>query len=197
MSFSYWCLDIMYALFSTLRVYVISERNWCVSLLVFALALVPLVSDIYHFCNIKLVTLSPFSGFTIAARASLVMSDAIVLLVILRKTYHIQEIIRQTHAKASLSSLLLRDGSFYFVMLFALNTLDVTFWVTNGFTYVDLYVSVLTTLTLSRCIRNLRGALIGNHDVSFTISSDAHFVSQPVSSLATVPHTVDGELEEP
>ncbi|CCM05243.1 uncharacterized protein FIBRA_07453 [Fibroporia radiculosa] len=71
------------------------------------------------------------------------------------------------------------------------------FWITNSFAYLDLFIVVLTTLTLSRCFRNLREAFIEDHEVSSRISCDARFASQPGSSLATVPHTVDRELEEP
>ncbi|CCM05246.1 uncharacterized protein FIBRA_07456 [Fibroporia radiculosa] len=75
--------------------------------------------------------------------------------------------------------------------------LDILFWVVDGFTYVDLYVAVLTTLTLSRCIRNLREALIGDHGVSSIMSYDVYSAFQPVPSLSTVSGTVDRELEGP
>ncbi|KAH9931016.1 uncharacterized protein B0H18DRAFT_872699 [Fomitopsis serialis] len=110
---------VLHSAISALRVYAINPRDWSVPIMVFALSLVPvatnLVRTIYQTrvcrsCNMSVS--SQCSGFCplIATRVSTVVGDALVLLATWRVTYGVKRMSHLTKSDIPLTLLLLRDG---------------------------------------------------------------------------------------
>ncbi|PCH44250.1 hypothetical protein WOLCODRAFT_165011 [Wolfiporia cocos MD-104 SS10] len=56
----------------------------------------------------------------------------------------------------SLSKLLLKDGTGYFLFLLVLNVLQIVFWKTETFYFLPMWAAPLSAITLSRFLLDLR-----------------------------------------
>ncbi|KAJ8489209.1 hypothetical protein ONZ51_g3053 [Trametes cubensis] len=99
---------------------------------------------------------------TIVSRASLMAADTLVIVVTWASTYRIGKASRDARLGFSFGTLLLRDGTIYFVVLVAMNVVHMTLNVIkpNDFVQQASYVTVLenpiTSILVSRFILNLR-----------------------------------------
>ncbi|KAI0722681.1 hypothetical protein C8Q76DRAFT_719744 [Earliella scabrosa] len=128
-----------WALFSALRVFVLTSRRWSLASIVFLLSLAPpvlnfvdlgfttVLNDDYE-CglNYSLTTVTE-NAFTIVSRTGLILSDLLVLAVTWNATYRHSREMKALGQRASLSDILFRNGVKYFVMLMITNVLHLVF----------------------------------------------------------------------
>ncbi|EMD33641.1 hypothetical protein CERSUDRAFT_76363 [Gelatoporia subvermispora B] len=175
LSISGLVLLIVWAVFSTVRVFAISAGNWYLSLATLVIGLVPLGANIDYafFTAQNEIDSLPFLGtfcddnqtasmaliiaLTTTSRVCAIVSDVIVLLVTWFKTYSIKRTADRTGTRAPLASMLIRDGTFYFVLILLLNILQIVgnntgvFAGTTGF-----FGQPLSGIIVSRFLMNLR-----------------------------------------
>ncbi|KAI0919881.1 hypothetical protein AcW1_002980 [Taiwanofungus camphoratus] len=98
----------------------------------------------------------------IATRTCAILSDLIVLFVTWYHTYSIRKEACRTNIKTSLVSLLLRDGTVYFVVLLVLNLLQVITEdvlkpvIKETADYLSIFVPAIESILISRFMMNLR-----------------------------------------
>ncbi|OCH84823.1 hypothetical protein OBBRIDRAFT_839422 [Obba rivulosa] len=80
-----------------------------------------------------------------ASRTCVITADVLVLLVIWVKTYSIKRGFDQAGVRSPLTSLLLRDGTMYFVALLILNAINLSGNITNVFSFTNIFMSPSTT----------------------------------------------------
>ncbi|KAH9948636.1 hypothetical protein B0H21DRAFT_732369 [Amylocystis lapponica] len=132
--------------FSALRVYAVGGRDWRPALIIFLLCLVPVVPLVYHTIIIRYTAISDISVlgrkcigsidlpsatynilWRIVPRACLIMTDAIVLVVTWANTYKIKKDAECIDVRLPLVTLLLRDGTLYFLLLLILNAINMIY----------------------------------------------------------------------
>ncbi|OCH88020.1 hypothetical protein OBBRIDRAFT_115613 [Obba rivulosa] len=92
----------------------------------------------------------------IATRACTIASDLLVLIITWSSTYKIKRDADKANVKASLVTFLLRDGTFYFIILLALNTMHMAFYLTNTFVNISWFIVPISSILISRFLLNLR-----------------------------------------
>ncbi|EMD39646.1 hypothetical protein CERSUDRAFT_81028 [Gelatoporia subvermispora B] len=145
-------LFAIWALFSAVRTYAISGGSWWLSVLVLCLNLVPLVTSAlsyfekttYQMVSVPVLGLQCLISadtsqsrqiqFTAASRTCVITSDVIVLVITWVKTFKIKREAVRNNVSVPLVSMLLRDGTTYFIALLTLNILSITGIITNVFT---------------------------------------------------------------
>lgn len=184
-------LYVSWAVFSSLRVYATSGRRWGWTILTGALALVPFAVDLTMYagstyniislpvlgdqCNMNFSMPFPtISKVSILSRACLIASDVIVLAVIM---YNTRQMVVFGQTRSSTAALLRRDGLQYFVVLLALNVLDMILFFTNVFdNTTSSFIVPISSIVISRCLLNLRQ--VGNSASDSTndeLSSELYF----------------------
>ncbi|EMD33637.1 hypothetical protein CERSUDRAFT_76360 [Gelatoporia subvermispora B] len=199
-------LFTLWALFSGVRTYAVSGGSWLLTLPVVALDLVPVGMNAYGFFAAFWFAMVPGPGNeqicvsgssvsqsafvhleAIATRACVMASDALVLIVTWYKTYSIKRNADQAGIQTPLASLLLRDGTMYFVVLLCLNILNIVGKWTNGFAYASLFSfpsleSRLSSIIISHFLLNLRQVAYQPQDNAYD------------TRLSFVRSYVDGEM---
>ncbi|KAI0832516.1 hypothetical protein BC628DRAFT_1414807 [Trametes gibbosa] len=140
---------IVWAAFSSLRVYAICGQSWKAAFAVALPGSFLFASNIYLFSQNS--TIGAVLSFLIATRSSTILSDALVIIITWWRTRGIRKTIAQTNIKVSLASLLLRDGTVYFMVLLVMNIFHIVFSLTGA-------KEPLTTILVSRFLLNLREA---------------------------------------
>ncbi|GBE83894.1 hypothetical protein SCP_0509510 [Sparassis crispa] len=185
----------IWAVFSGLRVYAVSSRNWYFTVPTVALGMVPVAANIYslaktsyafvvvlpvlgHICQNTSYLTSDFAILTIA-------SDVIVLCVTWFNTYTIKRDADNANIKATIVTLLLRDGTFYFLCLLCLNIIAIVLDARTPYVYILYFVAPISSMLISRFLLNLRhiyyatGSSAGSGDPSGpstgTFMSDMQF----------------------
>ncbi|KAI0375732.1 hypothetical protein BV20DRAFT_1048009 [Pilatotrama ljubarskyi] len=172
--------------FSVLRVYAICGHSWRFGLLVALPGLFPLASNITYDANYPepigclwvsnmphnvynarmLPVPPPFRDsyqadrriVLISTRTSVILTDVLVLSITWWRTYGIRKAAVEANIRMSLSTLILRDGTIYFLVLMILNTFHIAFSLTGRFTWTITLEEPLTTILVSRFLLNLREA---------------------------------------
>ncbi|KAI0701126.1 hypothetical protein C8T65DRAFT_697124 [Cerioporus squamosus] len=172
-----------WAAFSALRVFALTGGQRTLSVIVFLLSIVPLVINfvrssqvVYHW---SIPVIDPFFGcaegtsetifvsklFTGLSRGSLILADVIVIAVTWHTTYKTTKIAREGRlGTSSLSLILLRDGTIYFVIILLMNVLHLMFSIGAVFSkYADISdISLLLepteSILVSRFLMNLQEA---------------------------------------
>ncbi|KAH9846947.1 hypothetical protein C2E23DRAFT_890400 [Lenzites betulinus] len=166
--------ELSYAIwlsFSVLRVYALSGRDWRAALSVTVPGLVVLGANIYLYAK----TISENFPYPIGclwtpvmspdlynARSCVIVTDVLVLVITWWRTYGTRKAAAEANIKVSLSTLILRDGTTYFLVLLAMNTLHIALTVSVRFTWIIALEEPLTTVLVSRFLLNLR-AVDSNH----------------------------------
>ncbi|RPD76439.1 hypothetical protein L226DRAFT_569703 [Lentinus tigrinus ALCF2SS1-7] len=208
---------IILAAFSGLRTYALSQRNTFIGLFTSLLSLVPAGINAYFLSTFTFVNLEPPSNLTIASRTSLIAADICVIAVTWWSTYGIRKLTRDARLETSFGTLLLRDGTIYFIVLLAMNVVHMTLNtvkpnnVVQQASYVTILENPIASVLVSRFILNLREVdQLGPGDASFddTLPSFVNsqnqegtlrFASRSFADEFSVPldfDSMDGEDEE-
>ncbi|RPD71413.1 hypothetical protein L226DRAFT_615446 [Lentinus tigrinus ALCF2SS1-7] len=176
-----YSLLLIIAVFFALRVYALTKHTILPALLVFVLLAVPLVTNVYIttltttrtlppplFCitsihiSIKLyekvkLFINTSSRLSILTRTCVLVGDLLVVLITWYTTYRTWRASRTAQFKVSLSTLLLRDGTIYFVVILVLSALQLLFLFINDIRNIETtFADTLMPLLISRLILNLR-----------------------------------------
>ncbi|KAH9899782.1 hypothetical protein C8Q73DRAFT_663375 [Cubamyces lactineus] len=154
----------------------IPDESWKIALLVALPASVPLATNIYLYSQtyaanyaqpigcvwLNTVPVHVYSSLLIFTRSSVITADVLVLLITWWKTNDIRRLAAQTDVKVSLTSLIVRDGTMYFLVLLYMNTIHIVLSLTGAciciqrFTFTITFEEPLTTILVSRFLLNLR-----------------------------------------
>ncbi|OCH91589.1 hypothetical protein OBBRIDRAFT_792065 [Obba rivulosa] len=168
-------LSVVWAAFSAVRIYAISTGNWLLASVVFSLSLVPVGTNAYaHFTtfSFQAITLPVIGTFcdattqisetlsikvAISTRVCVITADVIILLTTWLKTYSIQKHATRANMKSPLATILLVDGTAYFLLLLALNIMDIIGFVLGIFIWtVGAFTIPLSAVIISHFLLNLR-----------------------------------------
>jgi len=164
-------LELVLMAFTSLRVYAIWEKDRRILGGVALLGLVPPAINIYYYTTLTIVsTPPPFVGcgeyVSLTATQSdiiayfnvifAIVSDAIVLVLVWLRTYTIMRDLSKFGGGPNLSTLLLRDGTVYFVSLLVLNVVNLIAIRFQSFGSVPALTSVLSSTLISRFFLDLR-----------------------------------------
>jgi len=195
--------------FAALRVYAIWNQDWRPAIPVLCLALVPVITNLYieaktvptiapppsAGCALELrgISLAAYSDITgILNGAATTACDGLVVLFTLARTLGVRNATRAFNVKPGLSSVILRDGTAYFLLLLLLNIIQIVVAVTDvGENAIAYFVSPLTSILISRFLLNLREVSYSAQDLrtaepSLILTShlsDIHFASNVVGNL--------------
>ncbi|KAI0700641.1 hypothetical protein BC835DRAFT_1304078 [Cytidiella melzeri] len=168
---------LYFAVFSAIRVYAVWEGNLLISGVVFVLALVPFATNIVHFSTLTIIivpaqfavfescagqarTSAQFNlGMSLTTRLAAILADVIVIIATWSKTFQTYRDARRHGFAAPLVTLLLRDGTIYFIVLLIMNVLVV---LCNNvpplekFDFASPFLENFTSIIMCRLIINLR-----------------------------------------
>ncbi|KAI8986886.1 hypothetical protein BD414DRAFT_461354 [Trametes punicea] len=120
----------VWAAFSALRAYAMSNQTWPIAVVVYLLSIASACYNIYNFARLVPINLPApiyciptFPGitatfidqWTTATRICLIVADALVIGVTWARTYRFRKTAAEANVKTSFLRLLLRDGTVYFV----------------------------------------------------------------------------------
>ncbi|KAH9829882.1 uncharacterized protein C8Q71DRAFT_788942 [Rhodofomes roseus] len=171
---------LLWAIVSTLRVYAVSNRDWGFTILTLLLGLTPVATNIY--ANIE-ATFFPVPSYAycygqteytvvlanrleITTRACLIASDALVLLIAWYQLHTSLYNVARVSVKSTLATYLLRDGTFYFLVLLVLNICQVITDFDRGVFYNPLpyFSNPITSIIISRFLLGIRRLALATHD---------------------------------
>ncbi|RPD73300.1 hypothetical protein L226DRAFT_614203 [Lentinus tigrinus ALCF2SS1-7] len=171
---------IPWAAFSALRAYVLSHSK-PLGFLVLGLSLAPVGANLVHYggsYGFAGINLPPFGclytdntsealnrTFTISSRAPLIVADVLLIYITWTKLSN-RDVLRgiSRNTRLSLSDIILRDGTVYFIVLFFLNVLHLAFSLLslekdgNQASYVTTFTAPITTILVSRFLLQLQEA---------------------------------------
>ncbi|OCH93105.1 hypothetical protein OBBRIDRAFT_372041 [Obba rivulosa] len=104
---------------SALRLYAITGKKWLYPCIIGLLGLVPAIGNIIIFQNYSFNI--SYIQVTIASRSCTIASDALVLLVTWRNTYHLRKAAREVNLRTPITSLFLINGTVHFILFCLLN----------------------------------------------------------------------------
>ncbi|KAI0084424.1 hypothetical protein BDY19DRAFT_997774 [Irpex rosettiformis] len=173
---------ICLALFSALRVYALMNGKILVTGTVFLLNLVPVATNLFD-----IVTSAIVMDISLGTRISVIIGDALVLLVTWSKSAKSYYEARQLRIKAPLATLLFRDGTFYFVVLLIVNVLQVIGGNIPSLSTIGVsspFFDTLQPIIVCRFILNLRQVKpAGSSWISGNQSGSLRFVGNAGESL--------------
>ncbi|OCH84400.1 hypothetical protein OBBRIDRAFT_829504 [Obba rivulosa] len=189
---------VVWAAFSALRVYSIDGRNLHLGLITLVLGLVPFGTNLYGtfiqvssmilLDDICIIDWNPRSIkndiVMVVTHASLVLCDILVLYATLSNIHLPRRAAVSCHIRASIMSLLIRDGILYFSLLLLLNCTHIVLWVTGQFEYISTLTIPIYSIIISRFILTLRTIYL-----SFNRSSIMRTQYAPPSHISTVHFT--------
>ncbi|KAH9925805.1 uncharacterized protein B0H18DRAFT_1008433 [Fomitopsis serialis] len=198
---------LLWACVSTLRVYAISNRSASLAATTAVFALVPIPVNIFSFVNTDLFMVALRASTTCAgnlntpaqtqfelvtlSRASLIASDAMVLVVTWWQLWGTLRPSGQGKSRSALAVLLLRDNSSYFVLFLLINIAQMALHIMlgNRFNPIATLISPITCIVISRLILNLR-------QLSFAMRSPMHARRRDTTSppISTVPSSFHPSL---
>ncbi|KAH9949955.1 hypothetical protein B0H21DRAFT_819653 [Amylocystis lapponica] len=113
------------------------------------------MSPIVYWCN-----------WSLATHSCAIVEGALVLVLTWAKTYGIKRIASQLHVKATLTTMLLRDGTVYFATLLVLNFVSLIVLKTSvvEINPVPKFVDAFTCILISRFILKLREVFLTDAD---------------------------------
>jgi len=192
-------LELVSMAFTSLRLYAIWEKDRRIMLVVALLGLVPPAINIYYYTTLTIVsTPPPFVGcgeyvaltatqsniiayFNIAFA---IVSDAVVLVLVWLRTYTIMREISKFGSGPHLSTLLLRDGTIYFVSLLILNIANLIAIRFQSFGSIPALTSVLTSILISRFFLDLREVYLSGQNPEGSTTAPSHMSAVQFASAA-------------
>ncbi|KAI0807511.1 hypothetical protein C8Q74DRAFT_1188059 [Fomes fomentarius] len=130
--------------FSGVRVYAISAGNSYITMTVVALAMVPVATN-------------TVSVRSVATRSCMILSDAIVIVVTWIKTWSTVRFAQRIKVEMSFTSLVLREGILYFIIMLSLNVLQMVFYfaMSDSYALIIPFLNVMTPILVSRFFLDL------------------------------------------
>ncbi|KZT02865.1 uncharacterized protein LAESUDRAFT_729856 [Laetiporus sulphureus 93-53] len=187
---------IIWAAFSALRVYAVSERAWSWTALALGTSLVPFLANVWfatkQSCNpdqiVSLWLTTPHLSTSsanikrvlIATRVSSILSDLMVLSATWYCTYHVLLPRNDSNVKTSLSKLLLRDGSLYFLFLLALNVSHTVIFYIYDIDFLEQFIPSSMIIIISRFMLKIREVHFSTEDP--LASDDASYIDEEMPS---------------
>ncbi|KAI0676170.1 hypothetical protein C8Q78DRAFT_373326 [Trametes maxima] len=173
------CQYIPWGAFSALRVFALSQKNWVLSAIVFILSLGPVVVNLVVYgyglrgqniaiygCQELNNATEPVEGEMLSAvsRSSLILADTLVIAVTLTKAWNGSFLFDSKSRISSLATVLVYDGTRYYVVLLILNMLEVIMVhfsntpILPGISYITQISEPLTSIFISRFLLDLQAA---------------------------------------
>lgn len=199
--------------FSILRVHAVSEHNLLVTLTAFLLGILTVAVNLYlyiarHYEGVTRAAGMPFCIFkkyysstiytelALGVRACAVAFDMLVLVVFWYKTYGIRQDAKKANVRTSLVTLLLRDGTFYFIALLVLNLSEIILIEVQNeaFAYQTDFIAPISSMIIQQCIINLQKL---SNDCFASISFDQLSFVFPAINSATMQFADDFSSESP
>ncbi|GJE94667.1 hypothetical protein PsYK624_108380 [Phanerochaete sordida] len=187
--------------FSALRTWAISDRSYVLATIVLLLGIVPIPTNVYgyavstnipsplSYCNLVPMISARMSLMLLITRISVIVSDAVVLLVTLVKAYRGALEARRVHSEGSPQSLfecIIQNGALYFIALLGANVLRIAFEFTQGWGSVaNGMLDYLPLILACRFIVNLRRVATVRNDTSEDRYSSIQF-AVPASRLGNI-----------
>ncbi|KAI0740828.1 hypothetical protein C8Q76DRAFT_689554 [Earliella scabrosa] len=166
---------LSFAAFTILRVYGVWGRDWKPLLLIIPLTLIkpiiyaiesanyipaqagPLIGCVYNMTVSDLFV----AQLSTASKAATIAADAILIVLTWIKTYGIHKVSAQLEIRTPLATLLLRDGTAYFIILLSIQVVIIVSRQNGSQTSIWIFWSyfdqTFTVIFLSRFMLNLRG----------------------------------------
>lgn len=198
---------IQLGLFSSLRVYAIWDRSFRWALVVLFLELVPVatstwtaVASDYTYTGSPLFACTQTARYSIrqgeiatyVTRGCLIVSHTIVLVLTWLKTYSQWLAARRLKLNLSVSTCLLRDGTWFFLGALALNIAQVIASSVPSF-QADMFVTTLPAVLFNRFMLNLRSI----DDAAIHSTVDTERFSRFASPHFRIPESFLGNIGEP
>ncbi|KAI8982952.1 hypothetical protein BD414DRAFT_579214 [Trametes punicea] len=188
----------VWAIFSATRVHALTGGQWILCLTVFVLSSMPIWTNMYLIVQTVPENMSaplgcstiislPVAVYTAAlllTRICAMLSDTIVIVITWNTTFHGWKAASAARLNISLSEIILRDSSIYFVILLAINVVHLICSFTSTLTiFPALVAEPLTAITITRTMLNLRDAdQLASHTET---NSDIHSLELRISCLGT------------
>ncbi|KAH9888009.1 hypothetical protein C8Q73DRAFT_794442 [Cubamyces lactineus] len=156
------------AAFSALRVYAVWNKDWRIFVLVFAVAIVVPVTNMYQYIqSIPAALPWPIYGvpgahcflsrLSIVTHTCAIGADLLVIVLTWIKTYQMKKEASVLGSGAAFSSLILRDGTLYFGTMLVLNVTHlIVLQSSDTLDPLPIFVDVFTSILISRFMLNLR-----------------------------------------
>ncbi|KAH9924995.1 uncharacterized protein BXZ73DRAFT_103371 [Epithele typhae] len=199
------CIYLPWAAFAGLRIYAIS-RNLIVSILIFLLSAAPFAINMaFNIPTLFAEQLGPDYWATgassiltalpcrlgIVSRGALIVADVLTVAATWYNLWHTRSLIAREEREAqTLSSILLRDGTIYFITLVLLNSLHLALTLASVGTslagrasFINSFTEPITTVLISRFLLNLQAAnkrIVGE---TSTATSDGRAAAAPAGTL--------------
>ncbi|KAH9921331.1 uncharacterized protein B0H18DRAFT_1021675 [Fomitopsis serialis] len=182
--------------FTALRAYAISNRSISLTCAIFSASLVLFVGDIYEISTIVLVVApepvgcvlssdgTSYRPLIIAGEAANIVAEFLLVAATWRHA-HMIKFAKDAHVEAPITTILLRDGTVYFVTILALLIITMTLAATNSVAngFVSPLTDALQVILISHFYLNLREANSMDMDSGASQISDVRF-TRVVGSLA-------------
>ncbi|KAH9912496.1 uncharacterized protein B0H18DRAFT_1127133 [Fomitopsis serialis] len=189
--------DIVETAIMALRAYAVNGKDWRIPSVIVALFLVEIACNIYETGTLRIMN-SPYGCFpedtnnladlqihailmyavevNIASVITALLAHLLLLVETWRRTFKTKRFADSIGEQASITNLLLVDGTVFFGTIFAFDILDVVIMYTKNFKGFGAFQPVLTGIPLSRFFLNLRNAV----DSRFTTTGKKRTTTQKV-----------------
>lgn len=189
---------LIVAVFSSLRVWAISGKQWVPPSIAFFFGLVPGGIELYSSMVQQMDGISslpaPYGGcswkepisagtniaLAVCARSSAIMLDMIILFITWRHTYRSSKFAWEAGAPSKLYDLLLTDGTLYFIAMLAINIAQLSVNLPlikspSFYNYVCPITIAMSSVLISRFILNLRSITSKEPNETVTFQSVIEF----------------------
>ncbi|EKM58487.1 uncharacterized protein PHACADRAFT_140452 [Phanerochaete carnosa HHB-10118-sp] len=170
-------LMLLFGICSALRTYALWNKNLQLFLVVLTLNLIPFGANLYLYISVTPITTRvtttvsclsymPLTGheqiqLIAAARVSTILVDIIVLSVTLIKTFETQRVANRLHVQVPLTTMLIRDGTIYFLTVLSMNIAQLVVFHTTEQVYLISFICTVTAILVSRFFLDLRETATG------------------------------------
>ncbi|KAI0760553.1 hypothetical protein C8Q74DRAFT_1207827, partial [Fomes fomentarius] len=203
-------LIVVMSAVAAVRVYALWNRDLRLFALVMATGVLPALANLY-FRSASTVYIIPtklfscqaaptamsagaYTSLSIATRIVSIFSDGLVVVLTWVKTYRVFVLTRKIKLRTNYSTLILRDGTLYFLAVCVLNLIAIVYVMNIGANLLNDMIVNLSALLMARFLLNLRDQRHQNEDLSLPLTAytDSLYPSKPsLSSVRFSPALVD------
>ncbi|KAM5543495.1 hypothetical protein V8D89_002746 [Ganoderma adspersum] len=204
---------IVMSAIAAIRVFALWNRDWRLFAVIMIAGLFPAATNLY-FRSATAVFIAPSKLFTcqsvptamsavtyknlsIATRVVSIFVDGMVVVFTWTKTHRVYVLTRNVAFRTNYSTLLLRDGTLYFLAVVVLNVIAIVHVANIGSNLLNDMIVTLSSILMSRFLLNLRDQRARNERQSATRTSSAALSSRPFSTVkfsSTVSHSMAGSM---